>query len=70
MKCHQTRSQDQNRKLAQEILVTKLDNKINGDKSIEAQTKSVEKKKFVKAEQKRRKMAELKAQWKEREGLS
>ncbi|XP_054287430.1 mitochondrial translation release factor in rescue-like [Macrosteles quadrilineatus] len=70
VKCHETRSQDRNRKLAREILVTKLDNLINGDKSIEAQTKALEKLKTVKADQKRKKLAKLKDKWKEQEGIT
>ncbi|KAG8276415.1 hypothetical protein J6590_066214 [Homalodisca vitripennis] len=70
VKCHQTRSQDQNRKLAREVLLTKLDNLINGDNSIEAQIKNIERKKSARMDQKRRKLAELKQQWKDREGLT
>uniref|UniRef100_A0A1B6GAV5 Prokaryotic-type class I peptide chain release factors domain-containing protein n=1 Tax=Cuerna arida TaxID=1464854 RepID=A0A1B6GAV5_9HEMI len=70
VKCHQTRSQDQNRRLAREVLLTKLDNLINGENSIEAQIKSIERKKSARADQKRRKLAELKQQWKDREGLT
>ncbi|XP_071446091.1 mitochondrial translation release factor in rescue [Hetaerina americana] len=64
IRCHQTRSLDQNRKKARETLVTKLDNLINGPKSVEAQQQSIQEIKSVKREQKRRKMASLKSQWK------
>lgn len=64
MKCHQTRSQDKNRVIARQLLVNKLDNLINGDKSIEAQIKALYKKNSLRADQKRRKLAELKEKWK------
>uniref|UniRef100_A0A1B6MJR7 Prokaryotic-type class I peptide chain release factors domain-containing protein n=1 Tax=Graphocephala atropunctata TaxID=36148 RepID=A0A1B6MJR7_9HEMI len=70
VKCHQSRSQDQNRKMARLILLTKLDNLLNRENSIEAQIKNVEKKKSVRADQKRRKLAELKQLWKEQEELT
>lgn len=37
IKVHQTRSLEQNRKLAREILQTKLDNMVNGEDSVEGQ---------------------------------
>ncbi|XP_020711770.2 mitochondrial translation release factor in rescue [Athalia rosae] len=69
VKCHQTRSQWDNQKKAIQILTTKLDNLINGENSIEAQIKSIQSKKLASKEKKRRRLDELKAAFKEREGL-
>ncbi|CAH0768794.1 unnamed protein product [Bemisia tabaci] len=70
IRCHETRSVEQNRKIAREKLITKLDNEINGENSVEAQQKRIDKKRASAAESKRRKLEELKRQWKEREGLT
>ncbi|XP_075221957.1 mitochondrial translation release factor in rescue [Lycorma delicatula] len=69
IKCHQTRSLDQNRKLARDLLVKKLDNVLNGEMSIEAQIKRLLEKKSITKDLKRKKLEELKSQWREREGL-
>lgn len=37
VKCHETRSLDRNRELARQHLVTRLDNLLNGEESVEAQ---------------------------------
>lgn len=65
MKCHKTRSLPQNRKEARKILITRLDNQINGEDSLESQKKQLEQKKIANAKQKRAKLTELKKQWKE-----
>ena len=39
VKCHQQRSLEQNRRIARKLLVTKLDNFVNGEDSIENQEK-------------------------------
>nr|CAD7395937.1 unnamed protein product [Timema cristinae] len=70
VKCHQSRSQDKNRKLARQMLVTKLDNLLNGDGSVEAQQQAILDKKTQENKRRKKKLYELKAQWKEREGLS
>ncbi|XP_046391202.1 mitochondrial translation release factor in rescue [Ischnura elegans] len=64
VRCHQSRSLDQNRRIARELLVTKLDNLQNGAKSVEAQLKSIRDAKSIKKDQKKRKIASLKEQWK------
>ena len=70
VKCHQSRLQEDNRKLARKILITKLDNLLNGELSIEAQERAMEKKKSDEKTRRQRKLAELKAKWKEQEGLT
>jgi len=62
--------QEDNRKLARKILITKLDNFLNGELSIEAQERAIEKKKSDEKTRRQRKLAELKANWKEKEGLT
>lgn len=37
MKCHQERLQQRNRKLARQMLLDKLDQHLNGDRSVKAQ---------------------------------
>lgn len=61
VKVHQTRSLDSNRKIARELLITKLDNYINGENSMESQRKRIALNKIAlrKAEQ------EKKRKWKE-----
>jgi len=62
--------QEDNRKLARKILITKLDNFLNGELSIEAQERAIEKKKSDEKTRRQRKLAQLKAKWKEKEGLT
>lgn len=69
VKCHKTRSLDENRKIARKLLITKLDNELNGKNSIESQIREIEQTQLNKREQKQRKLDELKQKWKEREGL-
>lgn len=64
VKCHITRSADQNRKLAREILITKLDNMLNGDMSVEGQRKAKQQLKSISREQQRLKRNEMKEKWK------
>ena len=52
VKCHQTRSIEKNRKIARQLLTTKLDNHINGENSVENQQKLIDK---IKLEKKREK---------------
>ena len=47
VKCHDTRSLDKNRSIAQSRLVDKLDFHLNGDKSVEAQVKKIEKEREI-----------------------
>ncbi|CAH1375021.1 unnamed protein product [Tenebrio molitor] len=69
VKCHETRSLDQNRKKAREHLVTRLDNLLNGDQSVEAQIKAIESRKKLVKDKKREKLNMLKVEWKKRENL-
>ncbi|XP_053625589.1 mitochondrial translation release factor in rescue [Plodia interpunctella] len=70
IKCHISRCQDENRKLAREMLVDKLDEALNGVESVAAQRKRLQEKKFKRNESKKKKMAQLKSEWKKREGLT
>lgn len=67
VKCHITRVTEQNRKLAREMLVERLDQQINGDMSVKNQRKALEAKKGANDNRKRRKLQEMKQKWKERE---
>lgn len=69
VKCHMTRSLGDNRKHARKILIEKLDEHFNGDDSVAAQMKRLEKVKANKMDQKRKKLEEMKRKWKEREEL-
>jgi len=70
VKCHETRSLWDNKKRAREIMVTKLDNLLNKERSIEAQIRILEKKERAQQDYKRRKLAEMKKAFREREGLT
>lgn len=70
VKCHETRSLWDNKKRAREIMVTKLDNLLNKEHSIEAQIQILEKKQQIQKDYKRRKLAEMKKAFQEREGLT
>lgn len=67
IKCHESRCVEDNRKLAREKLVEKLDVIENGDKSVEAQKKAIVVKKNAQKEWKRKKLESLKKDWIERE---
>ncbi|XP_011559922.3 mitochondrial translation release factor in rescue [Plutella xylostella] len=69
VKCHTSRSQDENRKIAREQLIAKLDEELNGEDSVAAQRKKLEEKKSKRNDYKRKKKAEMKSEWKKREGL-
>lgn len=69
VKCHETRSLDQNRKKARALLVTRLDNLINQDDSIEAQQKRNDEKKRSEYEKKQQKLRDLKKEWKIRNNI-
>ena len=61
VKCHQTRSVENNRKIARQLLLTKLDNFVNGEHSVENQKKAIDKLKLEqKKEKTRRKYEERK----------
>jgi len=67
IKCHESRCVDDNRKLAREKLVEKLDVIVNGNESVEAQKKAIDVKKNAHKEWKRKKLESLKKDWIERE---
>nr|CAH7721231.1 unnamed protein product [Callosobruchus chinensis] len=69
VKCHETRYLVQNRKLARANLITKLDNLINGEQSVEAQIKALEKRKSASRAEKSEKKRKLKEMWKSKEGI-
>ncbi|KAF6209800.1 hypothetical protein GE061_015550 [Apolygus lucorum] len=60
VKCHESRLLETNRKLAREKLVTKLDNMLNGENSVENQIKAINEKKSSAAERKKNKLRDLK----------
>ncbi|EFN78723.1 probable peptide chain release factor C12orf65 homolog, mitochondrial [Harpegnathos saltator] len=70
VKCHETRSLWDNQKRARELLVTKLDNLLNKEHSIEAQIRAIQQKQRACKECKRKKLAEMKKAFQEREGLT
>lgn len=67
IKCHESRCVQDNRKLARNKLVEKLDVIENGSESVEAQKKAIIEKKNAKKEWKRKKLEILKKDWIERE---
>lgn len=67
VKCHAHRMMDQNRKEARRLMIIKLDNHLNGERSVESQELLVEKRKTAEALRRRRKSEEMKKQWRERE---
>lgn len=69
VKCHQDRSLQINRKRARSILLTKLDNLLNDENSVEAQIKAIEKVKSKAKDKKKEKLRSLKDEWKKRENL-
>ena len=58
VKCHQTRSVVNNRKIARQLLLTKLDNFVNGEHSVENQKKAIDKLKLEQKKEKTRKKYE------------
>ncbi|KAL0109444.1 hypothetical protein PUN28_014486 [Cardiocondyla obscurior] len=70
VKCHESRSQSENRIRAREILVTKLDNLLNKERSIEAQIHVLEEKHKNRKDYKKKKLNEMKQAFREREGLT
>lgn len=67
IKCHESRCVEDNRKLARNKLVEKLDVIENGNKSVIAQKKAIIEKKNAKRDWKRKKLETLKKDWIERE---
>lgn len=70
VKCHATRSMSENRKLARELLISRLDNLYNGDESVEAQKKRASVKKLNEMQRRQKKSAEMKKKWKEENELN
>lgn len=52
------------------MIVSKMDEQLNGEDSVAAQKKRVDEKKYKRSEYKKKKMAQLKSEWKKREGLT
>jgi len=69
VKCHETRNVWSNQKRAREIMITKLDNLFNKENSIEAQIYILEKKQQMRKDYKKKKLAEMKKAFQEREDL-
>jgi len=69
IKCHTSRCLDENRKIARQLLISKLDEVYNQGKSIISQKKNIEKAKNLKSNTKRTKREQLKLAWKDREGI-
>lgn len=69
VKCHETRSLDQNRKIARKILLTRLDNLVNGQNSLQNQKEQLMKRDSIKKKQKKKKLQDLKNAFVERENL-
>lgn len=69
VKCHKSRSLQDNRKEARKILIAKLDDDLNGEESVANQLKVIERKKLQTNERKRQKLEDMKKKWKERENV-
>ncbi|CAH0555825.1 unnamed protein product [Brassicogethes aeneus] len=70
VKNQESRLLEQNRKKARDILLTRLDNHINGENSIEAQIKQINNKKSSASQSKKDKLRTLKEEWKKRENIT
>lgn len=69
VKTQETRSLIENRKIAREIMINKLDNLLNKEDSIDNQKKQLMKEISLARKRKQKKFSELKMAFKEREGL-
>lgn len=67
VKCHANRMMQDNRKEARRLMVIKLDNFLNGEKSVERQEIELGKRKMIEQTRRRRKTDEMKQKWRERE---
>jgi len=67
VKSHETRSLQQNRKAAREVMLAKLDRLLNGEESLDAQQLRIDKDTSAKRNRKKEKLRDLKAAWKDRE---
>ena len=70
VKCHETRSQFSNAKLARALMISKLDNLFNGEDSIKNQERALMNKIYSEKKRRQKKMMELKKAFKDREGLN
>ncbi|XP_076167833.1 mitochondrial translation release factor in rescue isoform X2 [Ptiloglossa arizonensis] len=69
VKCHETRSLLQNRKIAREGMLIKLDNLVNGEDSLKKQEEQLKKQNAIKKKQKQKKLENLKKSFQERENV-
>lgn len=69
MRCHESRSLDQNRKIARTRLITRLDNFLNGEDSVEAQIKREARRIKDITDAIKKEKLEKKRLFKEREGI-
>lgn len=69
MRCHESRSLDQNRKIARTRLITRLDNFFNGEDSVEAQIKREARRIKDITDAIKKEKLEKKRLFKEREGI-
>jgi len=69
VKCHASRSMNENRKEARRLLVSKLDLHLNGENSIENQLRRTATKKMIETSRRQKLLEELKKKWKLREGI-
>ncbi|CAG0913404.1 unnamed protein product [Notodromas monacha] len=70
VKVHHSRFQHDNRKIARELLLERLDEHLNKDMSISNQKKRLLAEKSKRSSSKQSKFAKMKAMWKEREGIT
>jgi len=60
LKCHQSRLLQDNRRIARDMMLNKLDDLYNGDMSVSAQKKKIEKLKSISKQKKSEKLREMK----------
>lgn len=69
VRCHESRSLDENRKIARARLITRLDHFLNGEDSVEAQIRRENKRKKEISDAIKKERLQKKKEFKEREGL-
>ena len=70
VKMHESRLLQENRKLARENLISKLDVLYNGENSVNAQKEKIMIKKNQEQSRKTAKRNDMKKKWREREGIT
>ncbi|CAN7939765.1 unnamed protein product [Ixodes hexagonus] len=70
VRCHESRLQHENRRLARELLVEKLDDLLNGDQSLSAQRLRRAQDRQLRSAQRKARLRQLRTQFKDREGLA